>query len=211
MAFEPRLADLLAAIGPRHRKAWWKHIETVAVERDAAECALAHLPDEAWLVLKGNIIGQIDRRQPARGWPQMRDLLHEARAFRYLDQLGCTEIAFARRSMLAKSPDLSARRGTRRVLCEVKTIRLKSPDKLSPDKLSPDKLPPTFPTKLCTRLLAARKQLAADDDATALRLIYLILDRDDALLAEIAELATKSLPAGLNLVIDSGTRITEIT
>lgn len=199
---EARLGDLVAAIGPRHRKAWLRHVDSLAPEdRAAIEWDLAALPAAAWHALKSNILGQIDRRQPSRGWPQVLDLLHEARAYRYLAGLGCTEIRFSLPTMNARSPDLTARLGTRCVLCEVKTIRLR------PARA----LPSTFPGKLRARLKDAASQLAADGDQAAMRLVYLVLDDGDGLTAEILEIARKSIPDGLRLVIDAGAQVTEIT
>ncbi|WP_374310839.1 hypothetical protein [Dongia sp.] len=199
MEAETRLEDLLAAIAPKYRKAWRRHIESLAagVQRDLAP--VADLSEATWQRLKQNILGQVDQRQPARGWPQARDLLHEARAFQYLQRQGCEEIAFSAPTMLAKSPDLIARQGFRRILCEVKTIRL----------TADDALPAAFARKLLTRLRDAEKQLRADDDTSAQRLVYVILDRDGAdgrpeLVAEITAILRRSMPAGLDFVLDTG-------
>lgn len=197
MAAEARLDDLLAAIGPKYRKAWRRHVESLpaATQRDLAP--VADLPEAAWQRLKQNILGQVDQRQPARGWPQARDLLHEARAFRYLQRQGCEEIGFSAPTMLAKSPDLIARRSDRRILCEVKTIRL----------TAGNALPPAFTRKLQARLRDAARQLAGDGDVSAQRLVYLILDRngDDCspeLVAEITAILRQFLASGLDFVVD---------
>ena len=199
MAAETRLGELLAAIGPKYRKAWRRHVDGLPalVLRDLAP--MADLPEAAWQRLKQNILGQIDQREPARGWPQARDLLHEARAFQYLHRQGCAEISFSAPTMRAKSPDLTARHGSRRILCEVKTIRLPAGDAL----------PTAFARKLRTRLRDAERQLRADDDPTARRLIYLILDHDSGdgrpeQVVEITEILRQSMPAGLDFVVDTG-------
>lgn len=195
-ARDGRLNDLLAGIAPKHRKAWQKYLAALPAELVVIERDLASLPDESWAALRRNILRQIDQRRPAHNWPQARDLLHEARAFRYLAEQGCTEIAFSSPTMLARSPDLTARLGAQTVLCEVKTLRLTGN---------------AIARKLRTRLMDAEEQLTAHGDDTALRLIYLVLDQGDApsvtadrIRAEITEIARASIPVALRIVIDAG-------
>lgn len=199
MAAETRLGDLLAAIGPKYRKAWRRHFEGLppVALRDLAP--VADLPDTAWQRLKQNILGQVDQRRPERGWLQARDLLHEARAFQYLQRQGCDAIHFSAPTTLARSPDLIASQNGRRILCEVKTIRL----------AAGDALPAAFARKLRTRLEDAERQLRADDDPFARRLIYLILDHDSGdcrpeQVVEVTEILRQSMPAGLDFVVDTG-------
>jgi hypothetical protein len=53
----------------------------------------------------------------------MFDLFNEARGYKYLKDVGCTDIhLIGRRS--SKTPDLEASRDGRRVLCEVKTFNV---------------------------------------------------------------------------------------
>jgi hypothetical protein len=198
-ASDGRISDLLAGIGSRQQKAWVDHLMVLHAQLAAIEVDLAVLPPESWNALKRNILRQIDRRRPERGWRQARDLLHEARAFAYLTELGCTEVEFPSPVMTVKSPDLTGRLGTRIVLCEVKTLRLTGTD---------------ITRKLRSRLLDAESQLAANGDETALRLIYLVLDRGDSpsgavdqIQREIAEIARTSIPPTLRVVVDGSTLV----
>lgn len=193
---EGRIGELLAEILPRQRKAWFDHLETRQVELGAIEHDLAALPGGAWHTLMRNILGQINRHQPRIGWPQMRDLLHEARAFHYLAELDCSEIAFSSPTMQARYPDLTARLGTHIVLCEVKTVRLTGG---------------AIWRKLRARLHDAEQQLASVGDETARRLIYLILDPGDRpsvtadqLRAKLPEIAQATIPLAWRIVIDTG-------
>ncbi|WP_374369537.1 hypothetical protein [Dongia sp.] len=198
-----RIGDLLAGIVPRHRKAWQKYLAALQAELGGIERDLASLPDESWAALKGNILRQIDQRRPEHSWPQVCDLLHEARAYRYLTELGCTEIHFSSPSMLAKSPDLTARLGAQTVLCEVKTINIATPD---PRGL----LSHVIFKKLASRLKDACNQLMAhEQNRSAQRIIYIVINvrhgRDDSLTTHITQMkmvAAKVLQADTQIVFD---------
>jgi hypothetical protein len=124
---QARLRQFLDAIErPAWRRAWAGHlaaaVDPIVLHQIGSDLAL--LPDPAWNALLADILRQIDRRHPARGWSQARDRFHESRAYRYLEERGCRDIVFAAPDKAARSPDLFARHGERRIACEVKTLHL---------------------------------------------------------------------------------------
>lgn len=196
MTVPPRLDDFVDGIdGANRRRAWRRFlISRPPGETAAWETLLAIVPDSAWRQWRADILAQIDRHEPARGWAQAQDLFNEARAYRHLVQMGCSDIAFARRSPAAPSPDLRARDGDAVILCEVKTLHL-----------GPEESPsPRLARKLQARIEDAQRQLAGDGssvDRPDRRMIYLVLASGN-MSDELAAWLDAAAPAGLEMVID---------
>jgi hypothetical protein len=87
------------------------------------EQSLAALDSGAWLHLKSRAVPRLSRRDPARGWRELFDTLNEARAYRHLRRLGCTEIRFIPETR-ERTPDLEGTLAAQTGLCEVKTINV---------------------------------------------------------------------------------------
>ena len=123
-----RIADFIAGMDDKaKRRAWQRHLD--ALPQDAMQGwsdLLSALPDDAWHALKASTLGQINQYDPMRAWPQAQDRFNEARAFRYLQMIGCTEIAFTSTSMATRGPDLIANHADRKITCEVKTVHLQA-------------------------------------------------------------------------------------
>ncbi len=90
----------------------------IELERD-----LQALDVQAWKHLKSEICERLKQKTELRGWQQLIDIFNEAKGYRYLSSIGCTDIAFVPRSKI-KTPDLRAVRKTTKVLCDVKTINI---------------------------------------------------------------------------------------
>lgn len=84
------------------------------------------LDEEAWDFLKREAQSRVKARHPTRGWHQLFDTLNEAKGYRHLAKIGCTDIKFIARAKVqgVQTPDLQATRGNSTFLCEVKTIRI---------------------------------------------------------------------------------------
>lgn len=168
----PRLHELLdSPAKPNRRRAYVRDFEAaIAVDPlrlrrfEAIEADLAGLDALAWSHLKTLVAGRFAQAAPQHGWQQAFDILNEAKAYRYLVDLGCTEVMFLPAGM-TKMPDLQARDGAKRVLCEVKTIIAS--------------MRATFWKKLATRLTDARMQIDAfSPDSNSRRIIYVVLMLD---------------------------------
>jgi hypothetical protein len=84
---------------------------------------LSALGDAAWRDLRSRAANVAHRPYRGRGWQALFDAFNEARGYVYLQDCGCTEIAFIPRKA-KKTPDLRAIQNGTRVLCEVKTINI---------------------------------------------------------------------------------------
>ena len=87
------------------------------------EAKLQHLDSDAWTALKNEAAQYLGVRCPDRGWPQLFDILSQADAYKYLRELGCSEIHFIPRADI-ETPDLEGLLGSRKVLCESKRMRI---------------------------------------------------------------------------------------
>jgi len=180
----PRLHDLISSITPaKSRKLWQRDFEKIARE-DARRCAqineaVSNLPSAAWTCLRDTVLGQIDLRDPARGWQQAIPLLYEARAHDYLVGHGYHDVEFLIAQARAKSPDLRATRDGKILLCEVKTLRVARRDSLIGN----------LRMKLAKRVEDAAQQLTVFSDApNAARMIYFVLDISDDLQSTASEI-----------------------
>jgi hypothetical protein len=88
----------------------------------AREAELDKLDEDAWDCLKKEARFWA-RPHPKRGWEQLVSVLNQARAYLYLQSIGCSTVRFIPRSE-KKTPDLEGDLNGRTVLCEVKTINI---------------------------------------------------------------------------------------
>jgi hypothetical protein len=154
------------------------------------EADLAGLDAAAWTHLKAQVIPLFERRHQVRGWQAAFDKLNETKAYNYLERLGCVEVAFIPVSTASgqKTPDLQGKLGTKRILCEVKTINPSDDEAAARGAVARGQivsgstqgsLPESFFGKLTATLRAAETQMTsycADSDAR--RIVYVILNFD---------------------------------
>lgn len=189
----PRLYELKDCIKlPNSPDAYFQNFDekiAVAHVRDVylrSEWALQKLDSAAWADLKGEAVHYLERRNKKRaGWEQLFDILNQARAYRYLKAIGCTNLRFIPRSNKQKTPDIEGEIGTSRVLCEVKTINPSDKEIAARNcppiaRFLPMELTPEFLTKLRATIYQAGQQLSAyDPDGTAIHFAYLNISFDD--------------------------------
>ena len=133
---------------------------------------LKALPADAWAALKTDTLRQIDQHHPSSGWAQAQHRFNEARAYLYLQSIGCQDIVFLSAEPTTRSPDLIGQRHGESMACEVKTLHVSHTS-------------PHAGRKLKARLQDARAQLAAA--SAQWRLIYIVLTGDDHLVrAQVA-------------------------
>ena len=149
------------------------------------------LDDAAWQTLKLKATPHLvsRQRQSGRGWQELFDVFHEARAFGYLQSIGCTEVRFIKRKVNKMTPDLGALQGGRPVFCEVKTINRSYDEAKKQRRIakgvfeveSPSlNLDEGFLRKLRAALNKALEQLdAADPERQARRIIFIMPYFDD--------------------------------
>ena len=127
----PRVYELKDMLeDPSHRDACFQDLEETLEEPSARaafhklERWLDVLDDAAWQTLKLKAVPHLVSRQRAsgRGWQDLFDVFHEARAFGYLQCIGCTGVHFIERRDNKRTPDLGALQDGQPVFCEVKTI-----------------------------------------------------------------------------------------
>jgi hypothetical protein len=84
---------------------------------------LQGLDPAAWAYLKSEAASLLAAKDARRGWQALFDILNQAKAYNYLQCLGCRNIAFIpmSRAKGQLTPDLKAELGSVKVLCEVKT------------------------------------------------------------------------------------------
>ncbi len=147
---------------------------------------LAGLGADAWAFLKSEVKPLLMARHETRGWHQLFDKLNQAKAYSHLKRAGYVAVSFIPPSPGCMTPDLEARSGTSRVLCEVKTINVSDVEahRRSFGGVSSvdDQLQSGFFTKLSSVLAKAQAQMAAfDADSTVSRLAYVVINFDDSL------------------------------
>ncbi|HEV2277156.1 MAG TPA: hypothetical protein VGS02_03200 [Acidobacteriaceae bacterium] len=151
-----------------------------------SELALQELDGAAWESLKKEAIPYLKKQDKKRaGWEQLFAILNQARAYRYLKSIGCTELRFIRRCNEQRTPDLEGELASDHVLCEVKTINPSAEEivlRNNPPTVRslPIELTPGFLRKLRATIEQARQQLCAyDPDRTAVHFVYLNISFDD--------------------------------
>ena len=120
------------------------------------------------------------KRESGRGLQALFDILRsEARAFGYLQSIGCTRVRFLAR-MNTKTPDLSALKGGQSVFCEVKTINISDDEAEKRSRMMHGDVSEGFLKKLSAKLADAVEQLdAADSKRQASRMIFTMFHFDD--------------------------------
>jgi hypothetical protein len=118
---------------------------------------LACLDEIAWNILKAQAARYLAFNKNS-GWDQLFNTFNEAKGHRYLQSLGCTDIAFLPTRYDRKTPDLIANLNGQSVLCEIKTISAT-----------------VGPLKFVKILNEAKAQLDAYDPG-ARKIIYVILN-----------------------------------
>jgi hypothetical protein len=157
------------------------------------EAELAKLDAAAWAHLKTQVLPLFENRDQVRGWQAAFDKLNEAKGYNYLTQLGCVEVAFIPTSTASgrKTPDLQAKLGTDRVLCEVKTINPSDIEAASCSAVAHGRivsgstqgaLPDGFFCKLMATLKTAEAQMTSYcSDHSSRRIVHVVLNFDDLL------------------------------
>jgi hypothetical protein len=195
----PRLYELRAmSTDPNHPDAYFQDFEqTLTKSRSALsqfrqlEADLAVLDSAAWDDLRARAAKHLitQTRAKDRGWQALFDALNEAKAYGYLRETGCTDIRFIPRAT-AKTPDLEAKLGDKRVLCEVKTFNA-SDEQAERDRLAAqghieaysvaNRLDDAFLTgKFSNTLVHAVAQLDREDPGrTAERVVFVVFRQDD--------------------------------
>jgi hypothetical protein len=153
------------------------------LERD-----LETLDPAAWAFLKFELQPLLTARDPTRGWEALLNRLNQAKAYAYLKCSGYIHVAFIPPSSVRgkKTPDLEAKNGAEKALCEVKTINMS--DIEAERRLaggvgtSNDQLQTAFFNKLGSTLRQAGSQIDVYDPASECKKIaYVIVNYDDSL------------------------------
>jgi hypothetical protein len=152
----------------------------VEIERD-----LQGLDAQAWLHLKSEIGHRLNQKDCIRGWQQLIDILNEAKGYNYLSQLGCAAIEFIPRAK-TKTPDLRAKLGEVRILCDVKTINVSDDEARRRDEggvgTTLAHLPEGFFKKLSSALGSASSQMrTVEGQEPTRRIAYVVVNSDDQL------------------------------
>lgn len=172
----------------------------------AREAELEKLDKEAWDFLKNEARPYLTERDPKRGWEQLISTLNQARAYGYLQTIGCSTPHFIHRGK-NKTPDLEGDLNGCKVLCEVKTINISDEEATGRHenrlRETNNRLEEGFFNKLKSDLEEAKKQMNAyEGREDARRIAFVIINFDD-LLAQYREeyyrqideyLAENSLP-----------------
>jgi hypothetical protein len=152
------------------------------------EAELAGLDRKAWAFLKSEVAPMLTVRDAKRGWQPLFDRFNQAKAFNYLRRIGCVNVEFIPPSTETgqQTPDLRAELGSKKVLCEVKTINM---SEIEADRrytggvgTITDQLGEGFFGKLGSDLRKAKAQmLACCADDTTTKIAYVIVNFDDGL------------------------------
>jgi hypothetical protein len=178
------------------------------------EIALQGLDDDAWAFLKCEAAPYLthkDRR--GRGWEQLFGILNQAHAYNYLRAIGVAAVRYVprakRRSL--KTPDLEGALGSRRILCEVKTMNISEDEIRARGEFmvreAKTRLDDAFLRKLDSTIAEAKLQICAyDDDGTAQHYIFISPNFDD-FLGEYKEEYFRQLDAHLSACPMAATNI----
>jgi hypothetical protein len=193
----PRLFELRASSpNPEHPDAYFTNFEhtlempTAFPQFRELEDTLDSLDAAGWESVKRRAIPHLisTTRANGRGWQQLFDVFHEARAFRYLQSDGCTGIRFIEVGR-TRRPDLAALKNGQPLFCEVKSLHVSKDEADRRVQIaqagfaassSTTVLASGFLNKLSSTLHSAVAQLdGADPHRGAARLIYVVVDFDD--------------------------------
>ena len=147
---------------------------------------LAGLDAAAWGFLKSEVKPLLMVRHEKRGWHQLFDKLNQAKGYNHLKRAGYEAVSFIPPVPGCMTPDLEARSGTSRVLCEVKTINVSDVEAhrrfFGGVGSVDDQLQAGFFAKLSSDLAKAQAQMAAfDAGPTVRKLAYVVINFDDSL------------------------------
>jgi len=152
------------------------------------ERPLEALDQHAWHDMLKRAAPLTVRRHATRGWQSLFDTLNEAKAYAYLQRLGCSDIAFIERAS-KRTPDLRAVLDGRRVLCEAKTVNLSQDETDRRDRIHRGEIFATsveasitsgMLNKVTSTLVHAIEQLDHEDpNRTARRFVFTVLHFDD--------------------------------
>jgi hypothetical protein len=229
----PRMYELRDPIkSPDSLNPFWKDLDVTfqdpvkgSVMRRASrpiEAALQSLDSDAWEFLKNEAAGHLTKwdEKNARGQQQLIDILNQARAYYYLNEIGCSDIHFISRSRKEgiKTPDLEGIFGDIKIICEVKTINISKNEAeirremsrgFSPRPIRPQaKLEQGFFNKLRDDLTIAKSQIEAYAAGNKTRaLVYIILNLDNMWedykeedYKEIDDFLSKNIIQGIEIV-----------
>ncbi|MCJ8141905.1 hypothetical protein MKI84_03160 [Ancylobacter sp. A5.8] len=149
------------------------------------EAELQVLDYDAWACLKAKVEPDLKRKDALRAWEQAFNTLNEAKGYKYLVSAGYSDIRFIPVSGQS-TPDLEAFEGSRRILCEVKTINRSDQQRETFARNEVfdvvDQLDEGFFTKLeCSLNNAAKQMRAYCSEADTRRIAYVIINLDDIL------------------------------
>jgi hypothetical protein len=177
----PRIYELKDLISdPAHRDAYFRDFENRFQDRPdwrrafiCWEMVLQGLDKDAWEFLKREASPYLVHKDPmGRGWQQLFDILNQAHAYKYLKEIGCSDVRFIPRSD-KKTPDLEGFLDTGRVLCEVKTINTSDLEvqarRGSTTRNIKNQLQEGFFRKLHSDITLAKQQLYAYDSTSGVR------------------------------------------
>jgi hypothetical protein len=150
------------------------------------------LDADSWTSLKTQALPYLKKKSlNGRGWQQLFDVLNQARAYIYLNDLGCSSIRFIPTTP-GKTPDLEAQLEGLKVLCEVKTINITDDEAAARNNQTGGYtsmyLQRKFLGKLNSVLKSAKSQMENYEGAAEPRkIIYIIANFDDSLAEYKAE------------------------
>ncbi len=178
-----RVRDLLAALRAAAKRGAAFHTAKLLRSSDLAARFegyaedLAVLDEAAWSALK-SAAAQCSARMSPRHLEPLFHLLNEAKGYRYLASLGCTEIAFVTASYDRKTPDLRATLNGRAVICEVKTLNMR------------DEEPSVFLAGKFTKIVAEAKAQLDACAADARQIVYIVLNGGNGDVMSVLKTAT---------------------
>jgi hypothetical protein len=191
-----RLYELKDAVpDPTHPDAYFQNFEKRLEESEhirnqymKVERPLEALDENAWHDILERAAPLTVQRHATRGWQSLFDTLNEAKAYAYLQRLGCSDIAFIERAS-KRTPDLRAVLDGRPVLCEVKTVNVSQDETDRRDRIQRGEIFVTsveasvtsgMLNKVTSTLVHAIEQLDREDpNRTARRFVFTVLHFDD--------------------------------
>jgi len=154
------------------------------------EKQLQALDLNSWNDLKHKTSSYLMKPDYTKGcwWHQLIEALNEARGYKYLKDIGCSNINFIPTNTMngVETPDLKGELNGFKILCEVKTISISDEEaharRFGACRTITDQLGEGFFNKLRSDLLKAQRQMKAYDEGKNIRRIaYVIIDFDDLL------------------------------
>lgn len=211
-----RFSEFLSVIISTHEYSYfpdssslWDNLVQLKCWKDI-EMDLAALDEGTWNNWKLEAINRFKADPDIyRGWQTAFDMLNEAKAYRFLKEIGCTNINFICK-LTKRTPDLEGTLNGQKILCEVKTIN-RSKDVIKAEKkgigYSAARLTKEFFGKISNTIKTAEEQMSSYcQDTMTLRIAYLILNFDDPF-HEYAPEYIEQLRSGLPSICPKGMRL----